>query len=645
MLGNRHINLIIITLMIVAIIFTSIFILSPQSLGITPSSTTEVEYASRLFKKDEVAEISIKMKQEDWDWIIENALDEEYRSADITINGETFYNVGIRPKGNSSLRTVAQDDTTDRFSFKIKFDQYVKGQTYYGLDKLVINNMITDATYMKEYLAYDLFEKMDIVTPLNSFANININGEPWGLYLAVEATEENFLSRNFGNDYGNLYKPEDTGSSLKWVDENHSSYQGIKDNAQVKITDKDFDKVVEMIKNLNSGTDLEKYLDVDEILRYFAVNTLLVNLDSYVGNFNHNYLLYEKDGVFSILPWDLNMAFGGFQVRNGQQAVDFSINTPYSGNGENYPLISKLLEVPEYKEIYNKYLEEAVKLYFNSGLFKTTVTNLDNLINEYVKNDATAFYTYEQYTASLPVLKEFGKLRAKSVIAQLAGETTAGTVDLDLNALGSMGGGAGGMGRPDGVGDGNNMARPKDMGQPGNMNMPDDMDGENRPNNRNKGNMNRGTPPNVGNQENINRDNPPNNMQNNFNNNNSNMNDIRNMINPENMEEIMSIMQTADGGELTDYQINKLKELGLDDTAIEFIKNMPPNMNLENFQNGPGRDGGFPGGDMGRDRNRSSTRNLIPSLIVTGVCTLIMILAIFFVYKFKRRKYLRGFVK
>ncbi len=633
MLGNRHINLIIIILMIVTIIFTSIFILSPQSLGITPSSTTEVGYASRLFKKDEVAEISIKMNQEDWDWIIENALDEEYRSADITINGETFYNVGIRPKGNSSLRTVAQDDTTDRFSFKIKFDKYVKGQNYYGLDKLVINNMITDATYMKEYLAYDLFEKMDIVTPLNSFANININDEPWGLYLAVEATEENFLSRNFGEDYGNLYKPEDTGSSLKWVDENHSSYQGIKDNAQIKITDKDFDKVVEMIKNLNSGTDLEKYLDVDEVLRYFAVNNLLVNLDSYVGNFNHNYLLYEKDGVFSVLPWDLNMAFGGFQVRSGQQAVDFSINTPYSGNGENYPLISKLLEVPEYKEIYNKYLEEAVKLYFNSGLFKTTVTNLDNLINEYVKNDATAFYTYEQYTASLPVLKEFGKLRAKSVIAQLAGETTAGTVDLGLNALGSMGG-AGGMAGPNGAGDGNNRARPNNMGQPGNM--PNDMGNENRPNNRNQENMNMGNPPNVGNQENINRDNPSNNMQGGF---------MQNNINPENMEEIMEIIQTADGEELTDSQINKLKELGLDDTTIEFIKNMPPNMNLENFQNGPGRGEGFPGGDMGVGRNRSNTRNLIPSLIVAGVCTLIMILAIFFVYKFKRRKYIRGLAK
>ncbi|QUH19734.1 CotH kinase family protein [Alkaliphilus sp. B6464] len=635
MLGNRHINLIIIILMIVTIIFTSIFILSPQSLGITPSSTTEVEYASRLFKKDEVAEISIKMKQEDWDWIIENALDEEYRSADITINGETFYNVGIRPKGNSSLRSVAQDDTTDRFSFKIKFDKYVKGQTYYGLDKFVINNMISDTTYMKEYLAYDLFEKMDIVTPLNSFTNININGEPWGLYLAVEATEESFLSRNFGNDYGSLYKPEDTGSSLKLADENHSSYQGIKDNAQIKITDKDFDKVVEMIKNLNSGTDLEKYLDVDEVLRYFAVNNLLVNLDSYVGNFNHNYLLYEKDGVFSILPWDLNMAFGGFQVRNGQQAVDFSINTPYSGNGENYPLISKLLEVPEYKEIYNKYLEEAVKLYFNSGLFKTTVTNLDNLINEYVKNDATAFYTYEQYTASLPVLKEFGKLRAKSVIAQLAGETTAGAVDLDLNALGSMGmGGAGGMAGPNRAGGGNNRDRPNNMGQPGNM--PNDMGSENRLNNRNQDNMNMGNPPNVGNQENINRDNPPNNIQGGF---------MQDTINSENMEEIMEIIQTADGGELTDSQINKLKELGLDDTAIEFMKNIPSNMNLENFQNGPGRGGGFPGGDMGGGRNRSNTRNLIPSLIVTGVCTLIMILAIFFVYKFKRRKYIRGLAK
>lgn len=590
MLENKYINFIIIAFMAISVLFTSILVISPQSLGLSPSSQEEVAYASKLFDKNAVSEINIDMSEEDWNWIIENAVEEEYRSGNITINGETFYNVGIRPKGNSSLRTVAQDDTTDRFSFKIKFNQYVKGQNYHGLDELVINNMITDATYMKEYLAYDLFEKMNIVTPLYAFSNIQINNEPWGLYLAVEVTEDSFLSRSFGNASGNLYRPEDSGSSLKWVDDNHSSYQGIKDNAQTKITEEDFDKVIGMIKTLNSGTDLENYLDVDEILRYFAVNNLLVNLDSYVGNFNHNYLLYEKNGIFSILPWDLNMAFGGFQSRSGQQAIDLSIDTPYSGNSEDYPLFSKLLEVPEYKQIYDQYLAEAVALYFDSGLFKVTVEQLDQLINEYVKNDQTAFYTYEEYTASLPVLKEFGKLRANSVLAQLAGETTAGTVNLDLSALGSMGGG-GGMG---------NMPNGMD-GMPAGMNRrPEAMNANTvqRPNNIN-GNGERQRP---------NIDNAPMNME------DSNIGNENNMenINPEK--------------EQSDFRT-------------------PPN-NIPFNEDNRGRDGGFPGGNMGRGGNMPRTsQNLMPSLILTGISTFVLFMGILFVYKFKRRKYAKGFIQ
>ena len=72
------------------------------------------------------------------------------------------------------------------------------------------------------------------------------------------------------------------------------------------------EKLLQMIKALNQGEQLEQYLNIDQILRYFAVNTVLVNLDSYVGQFKHNYYLYEENGIFTILPWDYNMSFGGF---------------------------------------------------------------------------------------------------------------------------------------------------------------------------------------------------------------------------------------------------------------------------------------------------------------------------------------------
>lgn len=97
---------------------------------------------------------------------------------------------------------------SERYSFKIEFDQYDKNKSYYGLDKQCLNNIIQDNTYMKDYLTYQMMNKFGVDTPLCSYVYISVNGEDWGLYLAVEGVEEAFLKRNYGSDYGELYKPD-----------------------------------------------------------------------------------------------------------------------------------------------------------------------------------------------------------------------------------------------------------------------------------------------------------------------------------------------------------------------------------------------------------------------------------------------------
>ncbi|WP_058485551.1 CotH kinase family protein [Defluviitalea phaphyphila] len=536
----------IILIIITTIIVTGIYIFTPSNL----SNNTEIDqpdYINKVFDKDQVTQINIEIDEENWNWLLENAAQEEYVVADITINGETFNNVGIRAKGNSSLNMVESDPTTDRYSFKIDFDQYIEGQTLYGLEKLALNNMIQDTTYMKEYISYSMFEEMEIPTPAYAFANITINGEPWGLYLAVETIEESFLERYYGSIDGNLYKPEggqdrnqgggdmpprqnfnlnnnnenlnempqppnmeiaedinvrdpvrrneirnpiedenlvgdevrdpiengiidndarpmeeniipgnsenrtsSGGTNLVYIDDDLSSYENIFNNAVLKTTNEsDYQKVVDMIRNLNEGTNLEEYIDVDEVLRYFAVNTFLVNLDSYASSMKHNYYLYEENGRFQILPWDFNLAFAGFQVEDAKTAINFPIDTPVVDSMENSPLISKLLEVDEYKEKYHQYLSDIVINYIESGKYENTINQLNELIKDYVKNDATAFYSYEEYTSSLSHLIQFGKDRAKSIIAQLSGEqpsTTYGDIDttVDLSKLGGTGGKGGG---------------------------------------------------------------------------------------------------------------------------------------------------------------------------------------------------------
>ena len=145
------------------------------------------------------------------------------------------------------------------------------------------------------------------------------------------------------------------GGSLVYTDDNVSSYSSIFDNTVLKTTgEDDYKRVIEALKALSEGKDLEKYFDVDEILRYLAVHTTVVNLDSYVSNMQQNYYIYEKDSKITILPWDYNLAFGGFQAGSAASAVNFPVDTPVSGvKLSERPLIAKLLEVDEYKEKYH----------------------------------------------------------------------------------------------------------------------------------------------------------------------------------------------------------------------------------------------------------------------------------------------------
>lgn len=557
MITSKHIH--VWTLIAVGIVtcFMCIFLFKPEVLGIVPVTHVS-EYAEKLFDKNAVSTIDIQMDPEEWQNMLDNALQEEYVKCDVVINGETIYNVGIRPKGNTSLTQVANDPNTDRVSFKFEFDHYVKGQTYYGLDKLVVNNTYADATYMKEYLSYDLMDYMGIKTPLYAFTSITVNGEPWGLYLALEALEESFAIRNYGADYGKLYKPETMdmggggkmpnegdrperpqgdkggqipmpngmegeggkipvpsesegesgqmpipggeggeasqmstpgnegsqmptpsgvggeesqismpseedrqmagnkppempsgefpredfkdkgqgmpmdrdsgGSNLVYTDDNLESYETVFKSAVFKTSDEDKGRVVTALKKLSLGEELETYINVPEVLKYFAANTILVNLDSYLSNMQHNYYLYEEKGQLSMLPWDYNLSFGTFQGGSSTAVINFPIDTPVSGVSlEERPIIGKLLEVSEYKEAYHNDLESAIASYFESGLYEKRIDQLDALIGDYVREDATAFYSYDEYKASLPVLKAFGRLRAQSIRGQLEGSIPSTT--------------------------------------------------------------------------------------------------------------------------------------------------------------------------------------------------------------------------
>lgn len=521
MISYKHMAKLVSIIMAAAVVFCLwMTAFSRQAVEALGGMSVPMAYEEALFDTEEVMRIDIQMKQEEWEEMLENAAAKEYYACDVQINDQKLGNVGLRTKGNTSLSAIAGNPDTDRFSFKLEFDHYVEGQTCLGLDKLILNNNYADATSMKEAVVYDMYRYLGVDASLYNYAELSLNGEYLGVYLALEAVEDSFLLRNYGTGDGKLYKPDSmkmgggekgefggqpprpgekdadawkeerrdqggenfdleegderqktargkmpggspsmgggNGANLNYTDEELSSYSDIWDG-KVTDTDKaDHSRVVTALKNIGGGTDLEKYLDVDNLLKYMAVHAFSVNLDSLSGNMAHNYYLYEYNGMLNILPWDYNLAFGGMNMgpeNDASETVNDAVDSPFPGT----TFFDALLEDETYLSRYHEYLNRLAQEYVLGGRFREVYEGIRERIDTLVETDPTALYSYEEYEAGAEMLYQTVMLRAESVKGQIAGtipatdeeqrEDAANLVDaseIDISVMGvmDMGGGA-----------------------------------------------------------------------------------------------------------------------------------------------------------------------------------------------------------
>ena len=304
----------------------------------------------------------------------------------------------------------------------------------------------------------------------------NVEGEETSETIENTASSEDTAKQNNMKMPGNMDMSgkgnnfmNGSGADLNYSDDELSSYSTIWDGAVTDVTKADQKKVVNALKNISEGTDLETYLDIDNILKYMAVHTFAVNQDSLTGNMAHNYYLYQNGDQLNILPWDFNMSFGGFggmamggagggESDSASEMINFTIDTPFAGTD----FFDKLLENSEYLERYHNYFQQLVDEYVNGGRFDQVYNRIRTQIDELVAEDPTAFYTYDEYETGAEMLYDTVKLRAESIQGQLDGtipstsdgqkENPDALVDasaIDVSVMGehSMGqGGNGGFG-------------------------------------------------------------------------------------------------------------------------------------------------------------------------------------------------------
>lgn len=379
------------------------------------------DLSDTYFKTGKIIDINISIDDKDLNFIMENPLVKKESPAAITINDVVITNVGLQTKGRSTLLLNAKVGV-EKLPLKIDFTAFKK-KSYQGITALNLNNEYLDPVFMREYISYEVFKKMNVPVPAKAYSNVLINGKPFGFYLAVEEIGQSFCQRYYGSYNGELFKPNGKGANLEWLGYDKSAYKAL--NSRNK-TAKGFKSYIKMVRAVNFATstqEIEEALNVDEWLRYLAVNAALVNYDSFLAENPHNYFLYEKNGRFEILPYDLNMSFGGKPMKNyvDMPVYNMYIDDPTDGITGTKPVLVKLFSFPEYVERYHNYLQIIADNVLVESWLAATIDNLETLIRPSMQADPNQLYDDKSFDADVQNLKEFAAARRQSIISQLKG--------------------------------------------------------------------------------------------------------------------------------------------------------------------------------------------------------------------------------
>lgn len=386
-------------------------------------SDSDAGPTAEVFPSDRIIDVELTLDEAAYADLFGAPDTDDYVSAELTFDGEPIGTIGVRLKGNSSFNEAQRSGST-RYSLKLDFDRVDEDLTLYGYKKLNLNNGFKDPTMMRERIAYEVFDSLGLPASRAAYVRVFVNGEQLGLYTAVEQVDKRYLAERLGDDDGDLYKPERMTGSLTYRGATIDAYPDHNIKTNEDTTDHaDLLRFIDVLNN-TSDEDLEValpgVLDIDAFLRYLAASTALTNLDSYQGT-GHNYYIYfhSETGVATVIPWDLNEAFGAFRCQGsiGGDVTAFPIDDPVCGAMADKPLIARVLSVPAYRATYEEYLATLIGDALQPTACAASIADIDALIGDAVRADPNSFYP-GGYDGGLE-LEQFTSSRAAYIDSQL----------------------------------------------------------------------------------------------------------------------------------------------------------------------------------------------------------------------------------
>jgi spore coat protein CotH len=398
----------------------------------SPSSTAAVPTQDNFFSDATLQEIRLVLSSRDWQALKERFGENTYYPADLTWNDMTVRNVGIRSRGSATRNGVKP-------GLRVDINRYVTNQEFLGLKAFILDNMFGDTSLVRESVTMKMFAKMQLPAPREAYARVYVNNEYAGAYVLIESIDRTFIERVFGRQEGNV---ESGGYLLEYQYHYpyYFEYPGPGLEAYVQLfrpQTRETDSVVniygpleDMIRTINESSDGEfaaaagKFLDVDLVMKYLAVESFMVEWDGLTGfaGANNFYLYRMRQGGKSL-----------FLPKDKDASLAF-VDAPATHRFDENVLVRRLIMVPDLRQAYLEALKQCILLAGEPGpddprgWLEREVERQTSVVRPAIAEDPVYPYSFEDFSAAVDLLTEFAQRRASFVscdVAQMEGLNSA----------------------------------------------------------------------------------------------------------------------------------------------------------------------------------------------------------------------------
>ena len=340
--------------------------------------------------------------------------------ATLTVNGSIYDSVGVRYKGNSTF-CLPNDNSNPKVPYNIDMNYFIEDQQFLAYNKLKLANAWMDPTFVKQIVSSNIYRRY-LPTGESNLVRLNVQGNYVGLYVNDESINKQFIKKHFDEKSGALFKcdnidrfcdtanaPSAMPPNLYFMGDDTTLYY----NSYDMKSEQGWGDLVNLIKVINLDfQNIDSVLNVDRTLWAFAVNQVVQNLDCYNTYYIHNYYLYKtKDGLFQMIPWDLDNSFSGaimgwdFWSPSNIYEYDPYFAGPSLGGTtpawEERPLLYKLLNNSKYRKIYTAHINTIIEESMDTSLISKNIDDLQSLAYDAASQDYNKAFSMTQYSSNV----------------------------------------------------------------------------------------------------------------------------------------------------------------------------------------------------------------------------------------------------